>query len=213
MIIFSIIGIVVVVWLVFDWINRGSSSSLSNKMVTSIEDISSESNTTKNTNGTNISTANFTSLVKQAQQQKKCIEISNLTPFVFKQFGEEKLSDLPQSISIDFSSGLVNLSSTIALVVACDTIVKINSVEKMNDADVINLSPTNYEFSICAALMYSDEKIVVVDMEFGMFVSFEHKNQWIINIYDSFEEHNDNSALNQSARKRIEDIMNKKSRE
>ena len=124
----------------------------------------------------------LTTLIKQAKVQKKVITLSNLAPFTFKQIGEEKSSDDPQTIKLDFAKGHALFSSSISIVVACDPKVLIQSEEVVDDKDVINFAPVEYELSNCASMMYSDDTILVVDSNGGMYTRFKNYNQWVIEI-------------------------------
>ncbi len=121
-------------------------------------------------------------LIEFAKQHKKKVCISHLTPYVFNQNSEDKISFNPQQILIDFSKQEVSLSSEICIVLGCDPAVLVNSFEKANDVEVINLSPQNYNTIVNASIMYSNNKIIVVEADFGMFVKFDNKNTWKIEL-------------------------------
>ena len=124
----------------------------------------------------------ITALIKQAKDQKTVITISNLAPFTFKQIGEEKTSDLPQSITLNFAEGIALLSSSICMIAACDSKVLIQSEEVVDGNDVINFAPIEYDFANCASMMYNDQTIFIVDTEFGMYIKFKFNDQWKVDI-------------------------------
>jgi hypothetical protein len=120
-------------------------------------------------------TVNFSPLLpklSEAKRLNKAISLQYLTPYTFKQFGEDKIGVEPQSIVIDYGNNKVHVSREIALVIGCDQTLLLNSEEYNADSILIKLSPVEYDFAIAATISLSDKYLEVVDPEFGNYVKF-----------------------------------------
>ncbi len=134
-------------------------------------------------NGTSL-----TILLEFAKKERKVLTLGNLSPYKFNQGLGDKLNAIdPQQIIIDYYNNVVHLSGSISNIVACDSLVLINSTEEYSeDKNVkqVNLSPTEFNLSVCAVLMISDEKIVIADTHFGMYIYFEYNDNWEVSMTD-----------------------------
>ena len=107
------------------------------------------------------------------------LTISVMAPYYFKQVQDEKLSYLPeQKLLFDFGQKKVQLSPNIAMVVGCDSLMNLYSIEQEKEVYLLNLAPSEYPEIISATIMASNEKIIVVDSEFGMYVKMEYNQKW-----------------------------------
>lgn len=125
---------------------------------------------------------NLSAEIRNTLIQKKRISISGITPYYFKQLGGEKLSYSPQELILDFRTGNAFLSPEIALVVAMDPEILIHSNEFLKTAFIINLGPLDYPDYIGASIMISEDKLIVVDTDFGMNVKMIYNKAWSITV-------------------------------
>ena len=132
-----------------------------------------------NTNSSQIENGNkFKELIKEAKNKKAILTITRLTPYIFKQTGPESTADKPQWIMIDYCNSEVMFSDFIASIVMCNSTMRITSIEKINEDQVINLSSLENSTKLGPAIMISNKELSVINPYSKMYIIFKYNNQW-----------------------------------
>ena len=144
-----------------------------------LDKLKAENNNLGNVKANKVLSVSIQDQIKAAMSMGATLTISGMAPYYFKQVQDEKLSYLPeQKLLFDFGQKKVQLSPNIAMVVGCDSLMNLYSIEQEKEVYLLNLAPSEYPEIISATIMASNEKIIVVDSEFGMYVKMEYNQKW-----------------------------------